>query len=99
MDFNNEDLAVCGKVLTALGELGATLLLRDPVPVMWNGGPHRLYQWEVVTRDDGPFDSAKFEALLTALNSVGKFKPQIYSVEEYPAENNNFTCTYLTLCV
>ncbi len=97
--FTAEDLAVIGKVLTTLGELGITLLLQDLVPIMWDYGPHRLYQWEVITRDDDLFDSLKFEALLLRLNSEGKFKPQIYRAEEYPKGNSNFTRTYLTVYI
>ena len=97
--FTAEDLAVIGKVLAALGELGITLLLRDPLPVMWDHGPYRLYQWEVITRDDGPFDCGKFEALLLGLNSEGKCKPQVYSVEDYPTEYGNFTQYYITVFI
>ena len=84
--FNSEDLAVIGKVLATLGELGITLLLQDPVPVMWDYGPHRLYQWEAITRDDEPVESKAIQVLLTAVNSVVHFKPQVYSVEEYSTE-------------
>ena len=97
--FTAEDLAVIGKGLAALGELGITLLLRDPLPVMCDHGPYRLYQWEVITRDDGPFDCGKFEALLLGLNSEGKFKPQVYSVEDYPTEYGNFTQYYITVFI
>ena len=97
--FNSEDLAVIGKVLAALGELGITLLLRDPVPVMWDYGPHRLYQWEVITRDDEPVDSKAIQVLLTAVNSVGQFKPQVYSVEDYPTEYGNFTRYFITVFI
>ena len=99
LKFNNEDLAVIGKVLATLGELGITLLLQGPVPIMWDYGPHRLYQWEVITRDDDPFDCGKFEALLLGLNSEGKFEPQVYSVEDYPTEYGNFTRYYITVFI
>ena len=97
--FTAEDLEVIGKVLAALGELGITLLLRDPVPVMWDHGPHRLYQWEAITRDDEPMDSRDIQVLLTAVNSVGQFKPQVYSVEDYPTECGNFTRYYITVFI
>ncbi len=99
LKFNNEDLAVIGKVLASLGELGITLLLRDPVPVMWDYGPHRLYQWEVITRNDEPIGTQAIEALLLGLNSEGKFKPQVYSVEDYPTEYGNFTRYYITVFI
>lgn len=97
--FNSEDLAVIGKVLAALGELGITLLLREPVPTMWDYGPHRLYQWEVITRDDEPLDSVILEARLLEFNVSGKFKPQVYSVEDYPTEYGNFTQYYITVFI
>lgn len=97
--FNSEDLAVIGKVLATLGELGITLLLQDPVPVMWDYGSHRLYQWEAITRDDEPVDSKAIQVLLTAVNSVGQFKPQVYSVEDYSTEYGNFTRYFITVFI
>ena len=97
--FTAEDLAVIGKVLASLGELGITLLLRDPVPVMWDYGPHRLYQWEVITRNDDPIGTQAIEDLLGAVNSVGKFRPQVYSVEDYPTEYCKFTQYYITVFI
>ena len=99
LKFNNEDLAVIGKVLATLGELGITLLLRDPVPVMWDYGPHRLYQWEVITRNDEPIGTQAIEDLLGAVNSVGNFRPQVYSVEDSPTEYGNFTQYYITVFI
>ena len=97
--FSSEDMAVIGKVLATLGELGITLLLQDLVPVMWDYGPYRLYQWEAITRDDEPVDSQAIQVLLTAVNSVGQVKPQVYSIEEYPAEEANFHRAYLTVYI
>lgn len=97
--MTGEDVAVCGKVLAALGELGIALLIQEPVPIMWDYGPHRLYQFQVLVRDDEPFDTDYFKKLMTAFNVVGRVKPLIYSVEEYSAENSNFTYMYVTMCI
>ena len=43
--------------------------------------------------------TAEFEALLLGLNSEGKFKPQVYSVEDYPTEYGNFTQYYITVFI
>ncbi len=99
MLYSNEDLVVCGKVLAVLGELGNAHLLQGLAPVVWNYGPHRFYQWELVSRDDEPFDSETFYKLLAALNSVGKIKPQIHSIEDYPEEVRYFTRYYLSVYI
>ena len=99
LKFNNEDLAVIGKVLATLGELGITLLLRDPVPVMWDYGPHRLYQWQITTSKTAHFDIEIFQMLLNALNNAGKYNPQLYSIESYPSEQKGYTHHYLTVYI
>ena len=92
-----EDVQVIGKVLTALGD--TLLTLEGLMPTIWEYGPHKLYQWQFLTRDDGPFDAVAFQENLHTLNRSGRYKPQLYSVEEYPAEEANFHRAYLTVYI
>lgn len=92
-----EDVQVIGKVLTALGD--SPLLLEELYPVTQDIGPHRLYTWQVLSRDDEPFDVIAFQQLLGELNRFGTWKPQLYLVEDYPTEYGNFTRYYVTVFI
>lgn len=93
-----EDLAVWGKLLVILGELGDSLVLQDTMPIVWDQGAHRLYQMCVLCRDDHVPSEEKVCSILGGLNAVGSIKPQLYSIEEYP-DRRNFTRCYVTLFV
>ena len=97
MDGFSEDVQVIGKVLTALGDL--PLLLEELLPVTQDLGPHRLYTWQVLSRDDEPLDVMAFQNRLEELNRFGAWKPRLYLAEDYPAEYGNFTRTYLTVYI
>lgn len=92
-----EDAQVVGKVLTALGDLKFTVDIL--MPIIWEKGPHRMYMWQIITCEDMPFNAVAFRQNLQRLNRNGRFKPQVYSVEEYPADEPNYRRTYLTVCV
>lgn len=89
-------MEVIGKVLTALA-MNVHLMLQDIMPVIWESGSHRLYQWEVISRDDDPFSAEGFETALLSLNTMGVFKPQLHSVDEYPVACSNLTNYYVTV--
>lgn len=98
--MTREDIAVTGAVLAALASTGIPMNIDEPLPLTEDRGPHRLYQWEVITRDDEPFNDTVFRKKLAAINRMMKYyKPQLYSVEEYPAEQSNFHRSYLTVYV
>lgn len=97
-DYTAEDIIVIGKVLAVLEELHA--LPQDPRPEIRDCGPHRLYEWSgVLSRDDRPLQELKVRAYLSIINTVGRIKPQLYSIEDYDAELPNFTRYYITIYI
>lgn len=95
-----EDAAVVGCVLAALAATGIPMNIDEILPMAEDRGPYRFYHWEVITRDDEPFNDTVFKKKLVAINRIMKhYKPQVYSVETYPAEESMFSRTYLTIYI
>lgn len=95
--YNAEDFIVIGKVLSVLGELHAHP--QDPAPQIWDNGPHRLYEWCVLCRDDTALHEVEVRSYLSIINTVGQIKPQLYSIEDYNTELPNFTRCYITIYI
>ena len=95
--YTAEDIIVIGKVLSVLEELHA--LPQDLHPEIRDCGPHRLYEWSVLSRDDTALQELEVRAYLSIINTVGRIKPQLYSIEDYDIELPNFTRYYITIYI
>ena len=95
--YTAEDIIVIGKALSVLEELHA--LPQDLHPEIRDCGPHRLYEWSVLSRDDTALQELEVRAYLSIINTVGRIKPQLYSIEDYDAELPNFTRYYITIYI
>lgn len=92
-----DDTVVTGKVLAILGELHAHP--QDPAPQIWDNGPHRLYEWCVLCRDDMPLREQDVRAYLSVVNVVGRAKPGLYEIKSYGTHRPNLTRYYLRVYI
>ena len=95
--YTAEDIIVIGKALSVLEELHA--LPQDLYPEIRDCGPHRLYEWCALCRDDTALHEFEVQSYLSIINTVGRIKPQLYSIEDYDAELPNFTRYYITIYI
>lgn len=89
------DEVVFGKIVSILGELG---YYPDSYDVN-DAGMHRLYSVRITVRDDEEISEDRIRAFLNVYNAVGIVKPQLYGIEDYPAELRNFSHLYLTFYI
>lgn len=60
-------------------------------------GPHTIYSFAVLLRDDQKFPENEFSRLLDEHGKLGKIKPHFYGVKEYPASMRNFSRVYVSV--
>lgn len=91
--LTSEDLSVIAVfwlVLSNLGFIVQDLDLSQPGYIQ-HQGPHTIYTFMVLLRDDMEFPESEFCRLLDEYCKISPVKPHCYSVEQYPAHQ----CLYM----
>lgn len=81
------DLSVIALLWLTLSNLGFTIVdldLAEPGFIR-HCGPHTVYTFAVLLRDDMEFPESEFCRLLDEYCKISPVKPHCYSVEQYPA--------------
>lgn len=84
--MSRDDLAVIAMLWLALCNLGydiQDLDLNEPSYIK-RDGPHTIYSFSILIRDDENFKKEEFCRLLSAYSEHSRIKVNLYSLEEYP---------------
>lgn len=98
------DRAIVYRVMSILAEMGLSRPISpyfdfDPQHCCRDYGPHRLYEFAVLVRDDLERDEfvRDFRELLNKYDNISTIKVDFYGITEYPGTLKNFSTIYLTV--
>ena len=85
--LTSTDLAVIAMVWLTLSDLGYMVADRDLTEpgFIERTGPHIIYTFSVLMRDDDVFQREEFCRRLDAYSAISAVKPHCYSIEDYAA--------------
>lgn len=94
-DMTREDMAVIAMLWLVLCNMGYDIQdtdLNNPGYIK-RAGPHTIYTFSILLRDDEVFQKDKFCELLDAYSSISRFKVHYYDIEEYPGHSTCVSCS------
>lgn len=98
------DLVIYHRVMSILAEMGLFSPISliddfDPEYCIKNFGPHRLYEFQLESRDDTDTTDfvADFCSTMDEYNKISTVKADFYELNEYPGPVPNYHTVYLTV--
>lgn len=92
-------IALLWLTLSNLGLVVVNYDLHEP-GYLQRMGPHTVYTFAVMLANEAAFPEEEFCRLLHAYCKISPVKPQLYSVEKFPAlDAPDFSRVYVSICI